>query len=120
MAVTDESLEPLFNRSTEGSGSNKRLAFSPVNTAGAADHRTAITVTETAQEITITTNKRTIMIQNTGTSRIYYGGSGVTSSNGIILFPNQLQPFSNVQDTWSIYAVCAAGETSTLRIVEFD
>jgi len=96
------------------------LAFVPIDTAGVATHRTAITITSTAQEVTITTAKRTIEIQNTGTSTIYYGGTGVTSSNGIQLFPNQSKIFANVQDTFSIYFVCASGETSTLRIVEYS
>lgn len=119
MSTSDISLEPLFNQSSQGSGSSKKIAFVPVDTAGIADHRTAISVTSTAQEITMTVGKRTIEIQNTGTKIIYIGGSGVTSSNGIQLFPNQSRIFANVKDTFSIFIVTAATETSTLRVLEY-
>jgi len=119
MANTDISIEPLLNTSTHGTGSDKRLAFVPVDTVGVASHRTAITVNSTAQEITIATGKRTIEIQNSGTNIIYYGGAGVTSANGLKLFPGQTKPFSNVKDTFSIYLVCATGETSEGRLCEY-
>lgn len=120
MPVDDYSLEPLLNQSSQGDGTSRRLAFVPINTAGKADHRTALTINATAQELTPTTGKRTIEIQNTGTVRVYIGGAGVTSTNGIILFPNQSRVFANIQDTFSIYLVCASGETSTLRVLEYD
>lgn len=115
MADDHISLEPLFNRSKEGD----KVAFVPVDLAGAASHRTPLTINSTAQEVTIGAGKRTIEFMNTGDNVIYYGGSGVTSTNGIKLFSNQLKPFSNVKDTFSIYFVCDGVETSTLRIVEF-
>ena len=120
MATDDFSLEPLLNQSSQGDGSARRLAFVPIDTAGVATDRTALSITATAQQVTITVGKRTMEIQNTGTSSIYYGGSGVTSSNGIQFFPNQSKIFANVQDTFSIYFVCAASESSTLRIVEYS
>ena len=120
MPSDDISLEPLFNQSAQGDGVNRKLAFVPIDTAGQADHRTAITVTATAQEITPTTSKRTIEMQNTGTNVIYFGGSGVTSANGLKLFPNSTKVFGNIQDAFSVYVVCAAGETCELRIVEYD
>lgn len=119
MGDSDISLEPLFNQSAQGDGTSRKLAFVPIDTVGAASHRTAITVTDTAQEITISTGKRTIELQNVGSSIVYYGGSGVTSANGIKLFPGQTKPFSNVKDTFSIYLVCATGENSELRAVEY-
>lgn len=119
MAETDISLEPLFNQSTEGTGLSRKVAFVPVDLCGAASHRTPLTINNTAQELTIGTGKRTIEFMNTGDNIIYYGGAGVTSTNGIKLFPNQLKPFSNVKDTFSIYFVCVSPETSELRIAEF-
>ena len=116
----DIAIETLQNQSAVGTGVDKKIAFVPINTAGAADHRTAITVTSTAAQITLTAGKRTIEINNSGSNVIYYGGIGVDSDNGIPLFPNQVKPFANVKNDFSIYVVCATGETSTLRIVEFD
>lgn len=119
MAVDDISLEPLLNQSGIGDGTSRRIGFVIIDAVGVTSHRTAITVTSTAQEITIGVGKRTIEIFNNGTVAIYYGGSGVTSSNGIKLFPNQSKPFSNVKDSFSIYLVCAAGETAECRIIEY-
>jgi len=119
MADEDISLEPLFNQSTEGTGISKKIAFVPIDLCGAASHRTPLTITNAAQEVEIGTSKRTIEFQNTGNYIIYYGGTGVTSTNGIQLFPNQSKAFSNVKDTFSIYLVTSGAETSTLRIVEF-
>ncbi len=115
----DISLEPLFNQSSEGSGANKKIAFVPVNTVGVASNRTAITVNSTPQEITLTAGVRTIEFFNSGTKKIYYGGSGADDRDCIPIFPNQSKPFGNVQDNFSIYVVCATAETSTLRLVEY-
>ncbi|KKL96687.1 hypothetical protein LCGC14_1841950, partial [marine sediment metagenome] len=51
---------------------------------GKCYNRTAITVTQTAQEITLTAGRKTIEITPgpTENEEIYYGGSGVTSANG--------------------------------------
>ena len=91
-----------------------------IDSVGITTHRTAITVTSTAQAITVTVGKRTIEIQNLGTKNIYYGGSGVTSLNGIRVFPSQTKVFANVKDTFSIYLVTASGDTADTRIVEYD
>jgi len=117
MATDDISLEPLLNKGKVGN----KPGFVPVDTAGAADHRDpVITVTDTAQEITITADKRTIELQNAGSKIVYYGGSGVTSALGIKLFPQSTKIFSNVKDTFSIWLVCATGETAEVRSVEYD
>lgn len=116
----DIALEALLNQSSEGVGSSKKLAFVPVNTAGVASHRTAVVANSTAKKITISAGERTIEIQNVGSKIIYYGGTGVTSSNGIKLFPNQVKLFANVQDTFSIYVVTDGAETSEYRIVEYS
>lgn len=119
MPSDDLSLEALFNQGGVGDGSSRKVGFVPIDTAGAAAHRTAVTVTSTAQQLTITAGKRSMEIQNTGTNNIYIGGSGVDSDTGIKLFPNQGKAYLNIKDSFSIYVVCADGEESTLRIVEY-
>lgn len=119
MADSDISLEPLFNQSTDGIGLNKRIAFVMVDLCGVASHRTPLTITNAAQEVAIGTSKRTIEFSNSGTRIIYYGGTGVTSSNGIPIFPNQVKSFGNVKDNFALSFVCDGAEISTLRIVEF-
>ena len=112
-------VEALLNQSSQGDGTSRKVAFVPIDLCGAASHRTPLTITNTAQEVTIGTGKRTIEFMNTGDNVIYYGGSGVTSTNGIKLFPNQVKTFANVKDTFSIYFVADGAEVSTLRIVEY-
>ena len=113
---TDISLEPLLNRGKEdGDG----IRVTPISEVGAVSNRTAVTVTATAQEITIGSGKRSIEFHNSGGNNIYYGGSGVTSSTGIPIFTDEGRIFNKVASTFSIYVVCATGETSTLRIVEY-
>ena len=117
--MSDISVEALLNQSSDGLDSSKRLAVVPVNTVGAATHRsTPITANGTAQQITLTAGMRSIEIQNTGSSVIYYGGSGVTTANGLKLFPNQTKPFNNVKDTFSIYVI-TDGTSVELRVVEY-
>ena len=119
-ADTDDiSIEPLFNQSSEGTGANKKIAFVPVNTVAVASNRAANTINSTREEITITAGNRTIELHNSGTKKIYYGGSGVDENDGIPLLPSQTKPFGNVQDSFSVWVVCAAGESSTLRVVEY-
>lgn len=120
MSTKDISVERLLNEGGIGEGSNKKAGFVPIDTAGQADHRTAITVDNTAQEITPTIDKRTIELQVTGDKIVYYGGAGVTSVNGIKLYPNNTKVFANIKDTFSIYLVTEGAETSKVRIVEYS
>lgn len=120
MSDSDISLEPLLNQSSEGIGTSKKLAFVIVDSVGEASHRIAVAITSTPIEITITSGKKTIEIQNSGVANIYYGGSGVSSSNGITLFRNSSKIFSNVKDTFSVFIVTAPATTSEIRIVEYD
>lgn len=122
MAVdpTDIALEPLHNQSSLGTGVDKKVAFVPINTAAVATHRTPVEASSTAVEINIAAGHRTLEIQNAQADEIlYYGGSGVTSSNGIKLFPNQTKVFANVQDSFSIFVVADGAETPEYRIVEY-
>lgn len=87
---------------------------------GEAQQRAAFGVTATAQQISIGTTKTTIEIHNSGSEDVYFGGSDVASTTGIPIFPDEGKIFSNVKPNWNIYVRCAAGKTSTLRIVEYE
>ena len=110
------SLEPLANK---GNSDGQGLLVTPISEVGAISHRTAITVSDVAQEITIGAGKNSIEFQNSGTKTIYYGGTGVSSAGGGRLFPDETKVYTKVKLTFSIYFVCAAAETSTLRILEY-
>lgn len=120
MSSDDLSLEPLINQSAEGDGINRKIAFIPVDTAGAASNRTALAIDNTATEIVPSATKRTVEVMNTGSNKLYYGGSGVDENDGLVLFSNEKKIFSNVKDTFSIHFVAEAAKSSTLRIVEYD
>lgn len=120
MGADNISTEPLLNQSGVGSGSDRKLGTVPIDTVGIATHRTPIEVSSTAQEITISTGKRTLELQNAGAENMYYGGSGVTSSTGIKIFPSQGKVFANVKDNFSIYLVADGSDTPEVRIVELS
>lgn len=87
---------------------------------GAADHRDAVTVNDTAQEITMTAGKHSIELYNNSENDIYYGGSGVTSSKGCLMAPGTTKAFNNVKRGFSLYVICATGLTANMRVVEYD
>jgi len=114
---SDISIEPLFNQGkSDGSGA-KVTAISEI---GAMSHRTPLTITETPQQILIGANKTHMEIQNIGTEDIYVGGSGVASTSGLRIFTDYGKTFSKVKSTFNFYAVCAAGKTSTLVVIEYS
>ena len=84
-----------------------------------ASCRAELTVTDTAVELVPDSGIYAIEVQNLGNKIIYYGGSNVTSSNGIAFFQDDRKIFTNIENTFSLYLVCASGETSKLRIVEY-
>ena len=91
-----------------------------LTSVGVCNHRTAIAVTATAQKLAIVVGKPTIEILNIGSNAVYYGGVGVTSSNGFPIYRRAYKSWNNTKTGWKIYVVCAAGLTSELRIVEYD
>lgn len=120
MATDHISLEPLLNDSTIGTGTSQRIAVVNVNSLGTCLQRAAINVTDTAQEITITTGYRTMYLYNAGNALVYIGGATVDSTNGVPLVDGQLFIFNNVQDDFSFYLVCAAADSPVeVRICEF-
>ncbi len=113
--MSDISVEPLWNAgSVDG-----KPGVVPIDTVGICATRAAVTATATRQQITMTSGYRTIELQNVGSNILYYGGSTVTDSNGIRLYPNSTKIFANVKSTFSLYLVCAAGQTTETRINEF-
>lgn len=114
--MSDISLEPLANR---GNSDGEGVKVTSISEIGAMSNRDAVSVSDSAAQITIGGNKTSIEIQNTGSKIIYYGGSGVTSTTGIKLFPNQIRIFNKVKSTFNFYHICASGESSTLRVVEY-
>lgn len=123
MAVNpnDIAIETLQNQSSQGLGIDKKIAFVPINLVGVATHRDEDSASSSPVEINITAGHRTLEIQNADTDGkiLYYGGTGVSSSNGIKLFPNQTKVFANVQDTFSIFVVADGSDTPEYRIVEY-
>ena len=116
--TSHKSLEPLLNDSTIGTGENQFLGFTAVNSLGVGSNRANQAITDTAVEITIGAGKRTVYLQNRGANDIALGGSGVLTTTGIVLFPDQTLIFNNVQDDFSVYAVTVAGGSS-LGVLEF-
>ena len=116
---SDKSLEPLLNQGRSSAAGGGGARVTSIEEIGKVSNRTAATVNSNAQEITIGANKNSIEIENTGSKIIYYGGSGVNSTNGLRLFPNAKKTFAKVKGDFSIFLVCADGETSTRRIAEF-
>ena len=84
-----------------------------------ASNRDELTITDVAVELIPSSGINAIEIQNFGNKIIYYGGSNVTSSNGIAFLQDDRKIFTNIENTFSLYLVCGAGETSKLRIVEY-
>lgn len=91
-----------------------------LTSVGACTHRTAISVTDSPQKISIVVGKPTIEILNIGANTVYYGGSGVASSNGFPIYRRTYKSWNNTKAGWEIYVICASGLTSELRIVEYD
>ena len=87
---------------------------------GSPTQRTAETIGNAATtDLTITGGKKDMLVQNTGSNSIYMGNSSVTSANGFQMYSATSFLFENVNDSFTVSFICAAGQTSTLRIVEF-
>ena len=73
-----------------------------------------------ATQLTLTSGKKSIIIQNTGSSIIWGGDSDVSpaTNRGIAILPYVMLIFRSVSSNFSLYLKCAAGETSTLSVIE--
>jgi len=90
---------------------------SGIQEVGICSNRAALTVTSTAQEITLTAGKNSIEIvpgpdEN---NEIYFGGSGVTTATGIPIGAGKI--WNNCKSGFSIYLITAT--TSEVRICEY-
>jgi len=84
---------------------------------GQLSHR-VVDVDSSGTSITISSDKREIMIQNIGTRIVYWGGSGVTTTNGLQILPKQIIVFANCPEDFKIYFITASGQTSKIAIAE--
>ena len=91
-----------------------------IKNVGAASHRNLISINDSATKLTVTTNKETIEIHNDSDYFLYYGGSGVTASTGIPIFPHSTKAWANVKPGFSVYLVRNTGETGNIKVVEYD
>lgn len=110
------SLEPLAN---QGNSDGQGVLVTPVSEVGAISNRATVAVSDTAIQILIGTGKTSIEIYNGGTKIVYLGGSGVLSTTGVKLFPESSRIWNKVKSTFNFYAICATGESSTLRVMEY-
>jgi len=99
-------------------GMDKDEFIDASKTVGSATHKDALTVADSAQEITISAGKTSIEVIPVGTSDVFYGGPGVTADDGAPVFSGKR--WSNVKKGFKVSVVCAAGETCDTRIVEYD
>ena len=54
-----------------------------------------------------------MQIVNTGSNTVYLGGASVTSSNGVALIANWIQPMQ-LGPNEALYGICASGQTATI------
>ena len=96
----------------------------PVDAAGVALHYKGTTILATAVSVgtsatalpaSVLANRRLMLIYNNGNVPIYIGGSGVTTSTGVLLWPRQMMVF----DTGGLvlYAI-AATSGNNVRVLE--
>ena len=89
---------------------------SGVQEIGKCNHRNALTITNTAQEITLTEGYNSIEIipDVDETVEVFYGGTGVTIDNGAPLLSGK--SWNNCKSGFNVFLVCAS--TASVRIVE--
>ncbi len=87
---------------------------------GSPSHKTPMTVTDSPQSLTVTSGKAHLEIFVVGNNDIYFGGSGVSSNNGRPVYSGSGKIWNDVKDDFKVYLVCASGETSEIRIIEYD
>jgi len=113
---TNKSLEPLFNEGDVNAEGGKVTAIAEI---GAASHRTPVNITSGVHQFIIGAGKGSIEFENAGSKVIYYGGSGVSSANGIAFYPRSKIRFLKVKGSFNIFLVTAGADVSEIRIVEY-
>ncbi|MHA2068127.1 MAG: hypothetical protein ACXABY_27515 [Candidatus Thorarchaeota archaeon] len=79
-------------------------------------------VSASATEHPLTPGRAGIIFQNVGNKECWFGDSTVApaSNLGNILLPRASVMFVNVKSDFSVYFRCAAGDTTTIGIVESE
>lgn len=82
----------------------------------------ALTVNDTAQPLTgVATKGSCFRSLRTNAETIYWGGAGVTSANGIPIYPGEaFSPGDFASDLALVYVVCEASKTAELRRVRIS
>ena len=88
---------------------------------GNPEDQAALAITDTVQTVTISQGIWSVEFQNTGNKDVYYGKSStLTSARGGIIYANgDRKSFENVATNWKISFICATGESSTLRQINY-
>ena len=97
------------------------FAVTTVNDIGSPAHRSSVVAVDSSGvTLTVTKDYKTMEIFNDSTTvKVYYGAPGVTSALGVPLFPEALKVFHGCQNGFQVRFICASGETTNLRIVEY-
>ena len=81
---------------------------------------TPLTITDVAQVLILPHGIISLEFQNTGSKDCYYGASDVTSANGGIIYSGgDRKTFENLPSNWKVYLICAAGLSTTLRVIKY-
>ncbi len=95
------------------------ITFIEYSNIGAIASEAAVSVDENAIAYTIPAGKKGVSLQNLGTKAVWYGGTNVAPASNIgnKLFQNAALVYKGVKNSFKIYFRCAAGETSTIGVV---
>ena len=108
------------HESTSGISRNSRDAV--VNLQGELGnptHTARISVNATPAATTLSSGKRTMILYNTGTKDCFFGASGVSNTTGGVMYSGTAFQFNNCKDSFAVWLVTAATETTTINRVEF-
>ena len=98
------------------------ITFIEYNNIGAIASEAPISVDDTGISYTVPAGKKGVSFQNVGNKISWYGGENVApvSNIGNKLFQNQGLVYKGVKNTFKVYFKCAAGETTTIGVVNHD
>lgn len=85
---------------------------------GKITHRT-VAGTDSAVQITLAANAKSMLVFNYGTGIAYFGGSGVTTgAYAFWLTPKGTHDFGHVDSGFSTYFILSTTETCTIGVAE--
>lgn len=89
------------------------------SSAAIAVQSSTAAVTDVAAQLMATPldGRRKVVIQNLGANEVYLGGSAVADTNGIVLL-RRTSIELEIGEHVDLFAVCASGETASLRLLE--